>query len=80
MKAKILNGTGKDAEVVCTPQEYCWRYSGARGKMNKEMKYRGWCEEFTRLTEEAFSILREIESKCKVFVKYDWEARVPNCS
>jgi hypothetical protein len=43
------------------------------------MKYRGWCENFYELYEETMSVLREVEYRCKNFVKYEWEDRVPDC-
>jgi hypothetical protein len=56
MHEKLIKGTGKDDYAMCSPQDHCWRNSGARYNLHKEMKYRGWCEDFITLCEEVCKI------------------------
>jgi hypothetical protein len=77
---KVMKRTGKDKDGTSEPSLHNWRLSGARYNFYKEAKYRGWFgDEIYEIYEEAMRTVREVERKCNNFVKYEWEARVPDC-
>jgi predicted CopG family antitoxin len=76
---KVINGTGKDKDATCSPHNHSWYYSGARYNLYKEMKYSGWCDNFYELYKETMNVLREVEYRSRNFVRYEWEAKIPDC-
>jgi hypothetical protein len=70
---KVINGTGKDKDGTCEPRLHNWYLSGARVNYYKEMKYRSWFSmDFYMIYDEAMNVIKEVESKCKNYVKYEW--------
>jgi hypothetical protein len=75
----VCSGDGVDEFGPDDPYLHNWTTSGARMKFNKEMKFRGWCQNFNCLYEEVMSILKDFERKCISYTGYEWEPDVPNC-